>query len=88
MGFHSLFVDHPAAIGEGWQGIEHRERYVPPKISFQFRVETNRTQTCEQKPTYLLMRCSEEMSNSDSLWLSVLTVWRVFVISDASIPCK
>ncbi len=34
MGLHYLFVDNPAAIGEEWQSIEHREQYVASKISF------------------------------------------------------
>ena len=42
-----MFVDHPATIGEEWQG--HREQYVPSKINFQFKVETNR-----MPETYLL----------------------------------
>ena len=32
MGFHSIFVDDPAAIGEKWQSIEHREQRVSSTI--------------------------------------------------------
>jgi len=60
MGLHYLFVDNPAAIGEEWQGIEHKEQYVPSKIGFQFRVKTNRMQGCEQKRTFTTFRGNEQ----------------------------
>ena len=52
MGLHYLFVDNP--------NVEHREEYVPCKIRFQIRVETNRTQVCEQKLTYTTFRGNEQ----------------------------
>ena len=63
-----LFIDNVAAVNEGRQSMEDREQYVPSKIKHQFRAETNRMQACELN---LLVRLSEEMSNSDNLFLSV-----------------
>ena len=51
MALHYLFVANPAAIGEDWQSTRHMEQYVPSEIRFQFRVETNGMQACEQKLT-------------------------------------
>src|SRR5258706_8145733 len=45
MGLHYFFVNNPSIE------YKYREQYVPSKQRFQFRVETNRMQVCEQKPT-------------------------------------
>ena len=55
-----LFIDNVAAVNEGRQSIEHREQYVPSKIKFQFRVETNKMQACELKPTCTTFRRYEQ----------------------------
>ena len=59
MGFHWLFVDSPAAIGEERQSIEHKEQYGPSK-KFQFGAETKWMQGREQKPTYRTFRGNEQ----------------------------
>ena len=34
----------------------NREQYVPSRIKFQFRVETDGMQACKRKPTYTTLR--------------------------------